>query len=123
MKKVIINLFATMTLFSCSGQTNQNNVMTNVTQSPEILFQKRDKLFLQQDDNAKYYLTSVTIEKPANYYPELDSVEFSQVEFTMFYSTSSERKLSHSGFTHIAHFAKDNDSVNYKIFEFSVLSN
>ena len=126
MRKAIITLFSTLMLFSCGGQTNQNNVMANTAQSSDILFQKQfqkqNKLFLRKDNKAKYYLMYVTIKKPVNYYPELDSVEFSKVEFTLTYVIESKSRNSRLYTSYIAYFAKDSDNVNYKIFEQSYLT-
>jgi len=123
MEKVIITSFATMILLSCSGQINQSNTMNNAAQSSNILFQKRDKLFLRKENDVKYYLTFVEIEKPVNYYPEMDSVEFSKVEFTISYGIEAKRRNSRLYESYSDYFVRDSDNINYKIFERSYLNN
>ena len=93
-------------------------------QPPKILFQihkQDDRIFLQQDDDAKSYLTDVTIYEPVNFYPPMDSLEFNKVKFTMNYVIQREDKLSQLTYLYTAHFAKD--SINYKIFESHILVN
>jgi hypothetical protein len=122
MKKVIITLFAAMILFSCSGQLNQSNTMNNAALPPNILFQKRDKLFLRKENDVKYYLTYVAIEKPENDY-KIDSVEFSKVEFTLTYGIEAISRNSRLYESYSDYFVKDSDNINYKIFERSYLDN
>ena len=92
------------------------------TQRPDVLFEKSYDLLWGKENDTEYYLTHVEIRKPTNGFPELDSAEFSIVEFTMSYGITERSPRSLKRISYCAQFAKEGSGMKYKIFESAYLS-